>query len=370
MRVLIPVENDDVTAAVRGLLARLLEAQVVEALVVPMETPAGAVTPTLVADPALLDSARPLTPVMGLNAARVVGHVTPREPERPVGAVLRPCELRALVELVKLKQANPDGVLTIGIDCPGTIDVATYTTLQANGGVDPMALLAAAGNDEADPEATNALRDACQMCEAPHVENADVTIELFGADLSAGLPVDLPDDVADKLGLSPAEESGTRVAVVEKVVSARTAVRDARLAEMRRQLDEKGIEDVLAACVRCHNCMTACPICYCRTCLFKSPTFEHEPARRLAWARRKGALRLPTDTMLFHLTRLNHMALSCIGCGMCTSACPAKLPVGRVFRAIGGRLQETFEYVPGRSVDEPLPLVTFDENEWEEMGEE
>jgi formate dehydrogenase subunit beta len=158
--------------------------------------------------------------------------------------------------------------------------------------------------------------------------------------------------------------------VVEKVVAARTQVRDARFAEIRQQLDEEGVEGVFAACVRCHNCMTVCPICYCKTCLFKSPVFDHEPAQYMTWVQRKGAFRLPADTTLFHLTRLNHMALSCIGCGMCTSCCPAELPVGVVFRAIGQQVQETFEYVPGQSVEEPLPLVTFKEDEWMEVGEE
>jgi formate dehydrogenase subunit beta len=54
---------------------------------------------------------------------------------------------------------------------------------------------------------------------------------------------------------------------------------------------------------------------------------------------------------------------------MCTEACPAELPVGIVFRAIGQRLQAAFEYVPGRSYEEPLPLVTFKADEWTEVGE-
>lgn len=98
--------------------------------------------------------------------------------------------------------------------------------------------------------------------------------------------------------------------------------------------------------------------------------FEHEPIQYANWARRKGACRLPADTMLFHLTRLNHMVLSCIGCGMCTSDCPADLPVGAVFRAIGRDTQDVFEYEPGRDVEEPLPLITFKEEEWMDVGEE
>ena len=380
MRTAIPVENGDTLAAVRGLLRQLLEAEVVDALLVPMETPTGTITPALVADPDLLNAANPLAPVMGLNAAHVAGRVSVREPRGRIGVVLRPCELRTLVELVKLKQASLDDVVTIGVDCLGTYDVPVYAAMQAGSGVDVAALLATAQSGELAPQEGYAFRDACQMCEKPHVEEADIVLELYGADLAAGITVSLSDEIAEKLGMNSVEaernqviekEPGfKRAEVVEKVVAARTQVRDARFAEMRQRLDREGVEGVFAACVRCHNCMTVCPICYCKTCLFKSPTFDHEPMQYMNWAQRKGAYRLPADTTLFHLTRLNHMVLSCVGCGMCTSDCPAELPVGQVFRTIGQQVQETFDYVPGRSVEDPLPMVTFREDEWMEVGEE
>jgi len=387
MRTTISVENGDTLAAVRGLLRQLLEAEVVDALLVPMETPTGTITPALVADPDLLNAANPLAPVMGLNAAHVAGRVSVREPRGRIGVVLRPCELRALVELVKLKQASLDDLVTIGVDCLGTYDVPVYSAMRADpsagsgqAAVDVAALLATAQSGELAPREGYTFRDACQMCEKPHVEEADIVLELFGADLAAGIPVSLSDEVAEKMGMDGVEAERNRVIkeepgfkraeVVEKVVATRTQVRDARFAEMRLRLDREGVEGVFAACVRCHNCMTVCPSCYCKTCLFKSPTFDHEPMQYMNWAQRKGAYRLPADTTLFHLTRLNHMVLSCVGCGMCTSACPVELPVGQVFRAIGQQVQETFDYVPGRSVDEPLPMVTFHEDEWMEVGEE
>jgi len=372
MRVIVPVKGDTL-GAVRGFLKQLLEARIVDVLLVPMETPVGTITPALVADPGLLDVANPLAPVMGLNTARVAGRVSIREPRGRIGSVLRPCELQALVELVKLKQASLDDMVTIGVDCLGTYDVPVYQTLarsETGQGLDMNTLLAAAQSGEIAPQEGYTFRDACQMCERPHVEEADVTLELFGADLTAGIPVTLPDEMAEKLGLSLVEEDNLRTSVVEKVVAERTRVRDTRFAEMRQRLEQEGVEGVLAACVRCHNCMTVCPICYCKTCLFKSPTFDHEPAQYMKWAERKGAYRLPADTVLFHLTRLNHMVLSCVGCGMCTSGCPAELPVGRVFRTIGQQVQKVFDYVPGRSVEEPLPLITFREDEWVETGEE
>ncbi len=370
MRTSIPVENENVVAAIQGFLRQLLTADVVDALLVPMETPYGVVTPALVSDPDLLDSANPLAPVMGVNAAPLAGRVSVREPRDRVGVVLRPCEFRALIELVKLQQASLDDLVTIAIDCLGTYDVNVYAELRNGGGVDLEAYLATGRTGELAPVEGLVFRDGCQMCEKPQAEGADITFELFGADLSDGIPVSLPDDMAETLGLTAAEVKAQRSEVIEKVVAARTQVRDQRFAEIRERLDEEGVEGVFGSCIRCHNCMTVCPICYCKTCLFNSQVFDHEPVQYANWARRKGAYRMPADTILFHLTRLNHMVLSCIGCGLCSSDCPADLPVAAVFRAIGQETQDIFDYEPGRDVEEPLPLITFEEEEWMDVGEE
>lgn len=372
MRTVISVENSDTLAAMRRFLKQLLEANVVDALLVATETPAGTVTPALVAEPDLLEAADPLAPMMGLNAARVAGHVSVREPRGHIGVVLRPCELRALVELAKLRQASLDNMITIGVDCVGTYDVPVYLAKAQENENQRLEIWSELYSHlTSNPQSPiSGLRDACQMCEKPHVQGADIAIELFGADLSAGIPLILSDKIAGKLGLAPAEVGAQRAEMIEQITTAHTQVRDARFAEIRARLEQEGIDGVLAACVRCHNCTTVCPICYCKTCLFRSRVFDHEPIQYMDWAQRKGAYRLPADTMLFHLTRLNHMGLSCIGCGMCTSCCPAELPVGLVFRATGARVQETFDYVPGRSVEEPLPLITFREDEWLQVGEE
>ena len=374
MRTVIPVENGDTLAAVRGILERVLTAGIVDALLVPMETPAGSITPVLVADPAALAMANPLAPVMGLNVARAASQVSVREPRGRIGVVVRPCELRALVELSKLKQASLDGLVTIGMDCLGTYNVAVYSRIGDNGALDVAAHLGSALRGDLRALDGYAFRDACLMCEKPAAVGADISLELFGADLSAEIPITLRGDLAERLGLdSPLGGSAgddRRSGVIEQLVASRLEERDARFAQIRERLDQEGIDSVFASCVRCHNCTTVCPMCYCKTCLFRSRVFDHEPIQYLNWAQRKGAQRMLADTMLFHLTRLHHMALSCVGCGMCTSGCPSELPVGLVFRAVADQLQEVFEYEAGRDPEEPLPMVTFREDEWMDVGEE
>ena len=372
MKTILPVESGDTLKALQDFLRRLLESGEVEALLVPMRTPQGTVTPALVADPSWLVDADPLAPVLPVNGATLAGKLGVREPRVKVGAVMRACELRALVELTKMQQASMDNLTLISVDCAGTYSVPAYQRAVAAGGKGKgqglwQELYAEAVSQPEAPR--DGLRSACKICEQPVYEGAQILVELIGSDLTSEIRVSLPDELGMKLGLSESSISDDRTGIVSKLVAARIALRDAEFAAIRTRLEgPEALQGVLAACIRCHNCMTVCPICYCKTCVFKSAIFDHEPAKFVAWAQQKGAYRLPADTMLFHLTRLNHMALSCVGCGMCTEACPAELPVGTIFRALAQGAQAAFEYAAGRNLDEPLPLVTFKADEWTEVG--
>jgi formate dehydrogenase subunit beta len=383
MKASIPVIEGNTTEAIQRFLKSLLESGMVNALMVPMRTPAGAVTPALVSDPQLLGAADPLAPVLPVNGATLAGKLSVREPRAKVGVLLRACEMRALVELSKMQQASLDSLLLVSIDCAGTYSVPEFQRRSASNTSEQLwqELMEPATNDPENP--IPALRQACQICEQPVYEGAQGRIQLFGTDYQKHLTLDLADELVpalgDNLAIQPAGE-GQRQATVQKLVEARTSQREAEFAKIRQRLGNENVAGengkqletltgVFATCIRCHNCMTVCPICYCKTCVFKSEVFDHEPMQFINWAKQKGAYRLPSDTVLFHMTRLNHMGLSCVGCGMCTEACPAELPVGMVFRAIGQRLQQTFDYAPGRSVSEPLPLITFKADEWSEVGE-
>jgi formate dehydrogenase subunit beta len=105
---------------IQGLLRRMLESGTVDAWLVPMRVPGGSVAPMLVKDPAALDHADPLAPVLPINAARAASQLTMTAHKEKLGVVMRACEIRALVELVKFQQAGLDNVLVVGVDCLGT----------------------------------------------------------------------------------------------------------------------------------------------------------------------------------------------------------------------------------------------------------
>jgi formate dehydrogenase subunit beta len=380
MNSVIPIENNDVLSALRGFLRKLMESDLVDALLVPLETGDGLVQPALVSDPSLLEVANPLLPIMPINNARAMSALTGKHAPARIGAVLRPCEIRALVELVKLQQTSLEDVLLIGLDCPGTYELPESMALGACNGEnrsDNLTTYLSAAHDGKEAEIKDLpLRPACQMCIHPVPENVDIHIHLFGADSTVVLALTLKDELAAKLQLTEAPageawnpEQGRETA--GRIIAGRKQVREKELGAIRtRMTSNGGIAGLFAACIRCHNCMTACPICYCKTCLFKTTSFDHEPAYYLNAARRKGAQRMLGDTLLFQMTRLNHMSASCVSCGMCTSACPSDIPVGAIFSAIGEYVQAAFEYTPGKDVNEPLPLITFQPHEWNEVGEE
>lgn len=364
---ILAVEAGDILGALRRFLADLLEKQIVDVLLVPQEIAQGrSLVQTLVQDPAYLSRANPLSPVMPVNSAILVSQLTVDKPQRKVGAVLRSCEIRALIELVKLRQADMENLTIIGIDCLGTYEVADYARLidEMEGVAEEKGALVVAelqrriAEGDAEPLPIP-LRPACQICEFPTPRGADITLGLIGVE--DGILITLESELAAKLGLAEGE-APDRDKAIAKLVELRSGARDRAFAEFRQQTKSiTEFADQFATCIGCYNCAVACPICFCKECFFRTATFEPESERYFRWAERAGALRMPTEILLFQLTRLNHMVASCVGCGLCESACPSRLPLTVIFRAVGEGVQKMLRYVPGRSLEDELPVATFKE---------
>lgn len=370
---LIEISEGGIVETLRQFLKSLMEKEQVAALLVPVELPSGDnAVQTLVTNADRLNTANPLAPVLPVNSARILSAMTKlASSQKKIGIVLRPCELRAVVELAKLKQLSLENLVLIGIDCFGTYSVNDYSRLAKENQSPSQRLLDLIKEGKED----SLLREACQVCEYPFPMVADMIIGLIGLDLDKGILIEAITEEGDKilgaLELKESEDGTKRQSTIQKLVPEKAKKRD-ELFELTIK-EVNGLENLLSAftrCIGCHNCRDVCPICYCRECLFDSPTFEWGADKYLDWASRKDALRMPTDTLLFHLTRLNHMASSCVGCGLCQEACPNDVPVFSIFRMVGDKVQTVFDYVPGRSLEEELPLATFKEDELQEVGYE
>jgi len=371
--VVLEVRKNDPVETLRVFFRDLLEKGVVESLLIPKKLPSGeGYCQTLIHDPEMLIDANPLAPTLPVQSARIVSHLTITDPGRKIGTVLKPCEIRAVIELVKFLQVKLDQLIIIGVDCLGTYEASDYAKIareKGNGVSITGELLKGAKEGKIEPQDGNNLRLACQICEYPSPQNADISIGLFGHDpqkeIFFHVTEQLASELAEKGILATTDDgSSSRDSVIERLTEERIKKRDEVFDAFRSQTKNLGdLMDTLSTCIRCHNCMVACPICYCKECVFRTPTLEHKADQFLRWADRKGGIRMPTDTLLFHLIRLSHMVTSCIGCGLCDSACPNDLPVATLFRAVGHKVQALFDYVPGRSVDDEPPVATFREDE-------
>jgi formate dehydrogenase subunit beta len=382
----LPVVDQEALAVLRNLLAKMIEEGIVEAVLVPVQNRDGfSAQHALITDPEHLAVANPLLPVMMINGARMATLVTEREPtpnndkpaaQKRIAVVLRPCELRALVELAKLQQVNFDQLLTVAIDCVGTYELAD---LQASGEeLDPAAVTNAVldSSRKASLDAPGNLpyRHACTICETPVGMNPDISIHTLGVGEEQLLIEVADESLLEKLGLKAGEDATSHSQAVETLIAARHERREAELDSFDALMATSddglpGLIQTFQACQRCHNCTVVCPICYCKECLFRTTTMEYEPDRYFRWAKRKGVARLPGDTITFQLTRLAHVSVSCVGCGICTSGCPSNLPIDTLFQAVARRTQALIDYIPGRNIEDPLPRASYRQEEFVELGE-
>ena len=362
----------NVRAALQQFLARILQESLVNAVLVPARSEASPVVmQTLVKDPNDLCHADPLAPVAWTNGGTLLSTITHNSTGTPIAAVLRSCEVRAFVERVKLNQGSRDGVLLVSADCLGRFENSDYLSLANRLGSVSDAFL--------DHSAWGApfhglsIARACQACEQPIASCVDIQVCLLGQDTGADVVLcgvsEAGRRVLSSLGLSRAEEPPSRQSAVARLISKRKQYRDELFAAHRAETGSiEGLVRATAACINCYNCRVACPVCYCRSCVFTTDLYRHDCANYLAWANQRGSLRVPTDTLMYHLTRMVHISTMCVGCGQCSSACPNGVPVMELFCSTGSVTQARFGYVPGRSFDEPQPMATFHEDELHDVA--
>ena len=370
----IDVPDNNLLLAYEQLARSILDLEEIGAILVPRKLPMQAmVMPVLVSDPEELSGIDPLAPAFALNAAKVVSKLTRKPTSVKIAVMLRPCEIRAFVELVKLKQGRREDVLIIGSDCLGAYTNTDYFTYAAEWGQSSTTKFCeSALSGQAVPVNGIDLAPACKTCEHFQPDGADLAVSLLGEQTSSHLPVraltPAGEKILNQLGLAESQVAPERAQAVEDLMALRLTARDqmfAATAEAVNSLEK--LCGYLANCINCYNCRVACPVCYCRECVFVTDVFDHDPVQYLGWARRKGAIKMPTDTTFYHLTRLAHMSTACVGCGQCSNACPNDVPVMELFRTLSARTQAAFGYQAGRNIDEKPPLAEFKEDEFQEV---
>jgi len=370
----IEVKGQDLLAALEDFFRSVLELDDVSAVLIPQRLPMkNVVMPALITDPDELRGIDPLAPYFPMNASKVVSRLTRKPIGGKIVAVLRPCEMRAFVELVKLNQGKTDDLVMVGLDCLGAYSNRDYfqfvgedlkkSTVQFYTNV-----LSGKGGQNGDIDLTS----ACKACEHPFPTGADVLIGLLGVATESQLLVQSQstagEELLGRLNLKSTKEPSTRKEAIDALLAERTAFRDQMFLETSEATNDlEKLTVYLANCVNCYNCRVACPVCYCKECVFVTDVFNHDPSQYLQWSRRKGTIKMPTDTVFYHITRLAHISTACVGCGQCSNACPNDIPVMELFRTIAQRTQAAFDYEAGRDINEAPPLSVFREEEFADV---
>lgn len=321
----------------------------------------------LISDPEGLDHAAPLAPVMPVNGGEILSEVTPSR--TTVAAVLKPCEIRAFVERVKREQGSMENVLIISYTCGGAYPLQ----MAANRSLEDKLHEYFETISEGDiPEG---IRPVCGACEHFVPKNADITVSLAcqkDSTSSCTLYLNTEAGVVSSEGFEgDSDGDDFDGETVSPLLKKRLAAKEGLYASMKS--DKTGLDslvDTFGKCVGCHGCGHVCPICYCVMCDFESRNFDYNAQYYEKELEQKKALRLPPDTVLFHLGRLTHMSFSCVGCGLCSDVCPVNIPVSQIFNRTGEETAGLFDYTAGMDPEEPIPVMVFKEEEFLEIGED
>ncbi|MFA5101949.1 MAG: Coenzyme F420 hydrogenase/dehydrogenase, beta subunit C-terminal domain [Candidatus Thermoplasmatota archaeon] len=365
------VQDQDVVRSTNEFLKQLLSSGKIQALLVPQSTPSKKVVyPVLIADPKKLH-ADVIAPVLPVATATMISKMTKiQPPSKPIGVVLRSCQIRALIELVKLNQANLTNIIIIGVDCPGTFPINIYADFPEK--KTPTQVIVDMMTQKT-TDAEQYLRSACQVCKDPIPMNADIVLGLYGTDIEKEIIIEAHTEIGKELlkdlNLENEKEGKTREKAVKDIREQKDKKRAAFLKQTEGINGIEKIAEFFDKCVNCHNCRQACPICYCKECLFDSAVFDAEAYKFIRKAENKGLVKMPSDALLFQLGRMNHMILSCVECGLCEQACPNTIPLMEVFIPAAENAQKEFTYHPGKDKTEKIPMIVYREDEFLEVGE-
>lgn len=331
--------------------------------------------PTLITDPdKVIESAGSLH-CGTLNIAKVITCYLNGAKDMKIAVTVKPCDAMAIVEVAKKGKIDLNNVIMLGVNCGGTLPpVKTIQMIEEIYEMDPDKVIKeeiAKGKliietpdtekeisvDELE-EMGYGRRTNCRRCENNIPRMADLTFGNWGViGPMAGKATFV--EVTSKKGAEVLEKAvNAGVIHVEDPIPKGIEIREkidkamVNLAKKWQQKEFKDKKDVIEIfkeymeefrkCIKCYGCREACPLCYCEECSLESETPE--------WFKRGEIPPSP----IFHLERLLHTIDSCVNCGQCEDACPAEIPLTRIWHELNCRVKDIFGYVPGSHLKAPL----------------
>jgi len=341
------------------------EKRLFDAVMLPMRVPAkDSYAWIMIRDFSLLPDAVSMSPIMPVNAAKALKSITRKgEGSLRIAVLMRPCEVRAAIELIKLNQIQKSDLLILSYDCPGALPMQDYINNPEWGEAEFDKILAEKLWH------SDIVKPTCKTCDKFSLPASDLHFGIEGDNLILVANSVEGKAILDGMNLSCRHDLAGWQQRIDKISLKRAAVKEETYKVIKTKVDGfANLLDTFSECIGCHNCQSVCPICYCRQCYFDSAASRPNSDLVLMRTQRQGSLSLPLDRLMFHTGRMAHMSLSCVACGLCSDACPVNIPVAKIFSYVGSETQKTFEYVAGESLGDALPMKEYKAEELGELG--
>jgi formate dehydrogenase (coenzyme F420) beta subunit len=249
------------------------------------------------------------------------------EGTKKIGIVVKGCDSRSLIEMIKEKRIPRERLVIIGIPCTGVIDPKKlqekFPEMTEDTSVSEKNedfIFTRNGKSRTIPK-DELLLEKCLSCEYPNPLIFDVLIS---------------NEVQTRR-----KENYHHVKEFEQ-----------------KPLEEKWRfwEEQFERCIRCYACRNICPLCYCEECRGE----QLDPQ----WLRRSVNL---SENTVWNMMRAFHLAGRCTGCGECERACPMEIPLMLLNKKLEKDIKELYNYTSGINVDDKSVFATFkpdDPEEW------
>jgi formate dehydrogenase subunit beta len=237
--------------------------------------------------------------------------------------VLKGCDSRSVVCLLKEKQFKRENLVIIGVKCPGMVD-------------------------------WKRIRDEIAPLDVQSAEEQDGEIIVRTASSEKKYKRE------DYLYRNCMECERTEPVISDYVLdSGKGEVERRKKWERIREFESTSPEErwqyflhETERCIRCYACRNACPVCYCTDC-FVDSTLPY-------WV---GTTLDISDVQMFHLVRALHTAGRCTFCGNCTQVCPMKIDIAFLVGKLCKDVEEMFSHEAGVNLEEIPPLSSFSEDD-------
>ncbi len=303
---------------------------------------------------------------------------------KKIALVLKGCDAKAVIELSKRHKVDMNDLILIGLTCSGTINPikaremaalkffippdevkditfskgrCIFSTTTEEKGI-PI--------DELEKEGYGR-RLCCQRCTTKIPRQCDIVCGSWGVigeysgnatfvEICSKKGSDILEDAVKSgaVGLIPADENGIairkRVEEAMLLLSKQNSIRQFVSVRSGNSLLEIMMDET-SRCIKCYQCIEACPICVCHECQTKKP-----------WLVKPGQVPPP---FMFHLIRISHVADSCVNCGQCEDRCPMEIRNSLFMNSLQDELKTMFGYNAGSKEGAPVVAKMNEHEEWE-----